>query len=287
MAKKGLGRGLGHLLDENKKLSEMSEQEKSALIEYILVDDIKPNPFQPRKVFEEKALNELTNSIKEHGIFQPILVRKSILGYEIISGERRLRAAKKANLTNVPCIVYSYDDTQMMEVALVENIQREDLSVVEEARSYKLVMSRLNLTQEQLSIRIGKSRTYIANIVRVLKLDDDILDLLDAKDITLGHVKVLISIEDKTLVKEIVNLIITENLSVREVEKMVNIYKGDKTKKIKTPTKQLRTNKRLENILREKLDTKVKIVGNDKGTIEISYQSVEDLERLLGVFDLG
>lgn len=288
MSKKGgLGKGLKFVLEDNKLLSEMNEDEINK-VEFLNIDEISVNPFQPRIKFDENSLNELSESIKTQGVFQPILVRRSIIGFELISGERRLRASKLANLKQIPSIIYDFDDEQMMEVALVENIQRQDLSVVEEAKSISIMMERLGYTQEQMASKIGKSRAYVANVVRVLKLSDDILILLNDNIITLGHVKVLVNIEDKLLVSEIVRKIIDENLSVRETEKIVKLIKSDTKIKIKKPIiKNTSQNKRLEKILREKLNTKVVISGEENGTIEITYNSENDLIRLLEVFEIG
>lgn len=288
MSKKGgLGKGLKFVLEDNKLLSEMNEDEINK-VEFLNIDEISVNPFQPRIKFDENSLNELSESIKTQGVFQPILVRRSIIGFELISGERRLRASKLANLKQIPSIIYDFDDEQMMEVALVENIQRQDLSVVEEAKSISIMMERLGYTQEQMASKIGKSRAYVANVVRVLKLSDDILILLNDNIITLGHVKVLVNIEDKLLVSEIVRKIIDENLSVRETEKIVKLIKSDTKVKIKKPIiKNTSQNKRLEKILREKLNTKVVISGEENGTIEITYNSENDLIRLLEVFEIG
>lgn len=191
MSKKGLGSGLSHLIEQN-----MSANNQREVFD-VSVSKIKPNPYQPRKTFDQKALEELSESIKENGLFQPILLRETLVGYEIISGERRYRASKLAGLDTVPAIIYDYTDQQMMEVALVENIQREDLSIVEEARSYQSLIDNLGYTQEQLANKVGKSRSHVANIIRLLKLDDDILESVDEGLLSMGHVKVLITIDDK------------------------------------------------------------------------------------------
>ncbi len=276
--KKGLGRGLDYLLTQNP----LDETPVSG-IEQIAIGGIKPNPYQPRKLFNEDSLIELSNSIKEQGVFQPILVRSGIVGYELIAGERRLRAAKMAGLKEIPAIIYAYDDKQMMEVALIENIQREDLTIVEEAKSYKMIIEHLGLTQEELGKKVGKSRPHISNTLRILKLDTSILKLLDSKKITMGHVKILVTIEDEKKVKKIVDEIIEKGLSVREAEKLAKVEK--------TPNKEIVVvdiprNKRLEKHIREKIGTKVKIKGSDKGTIEISFATEEDLGRILELLKL-
>ncbi|MGL5021077.1 MAG: ParB/RepB/Spo0J family partition protein, partial [Mycoplasmatales bacterium] len=191
--KKGLGRGLDHLINQN--IVSEDETANMSNVTPVLLKDIKPNPYQPRKNFDQEALEELSISIKEQGVFQPILLRRSIIGYEIIAGERRFRASKLAGLKEVPCVIYDYNDQQMMEISLIENIQREDLTIVEEAKSYKMIIDNLSLTQEELAKKVGKSRPHVTNTLRILTLSDDILDMLDSKVLTMGHVKVLITIK--------------------------------------------------------------------------------------------
>lgn len=285
MSKKGLSRGLEYLIEQN--LNNDTSKDDNQEITLIKISDIKPNPFQPRKTFDQDKLNELAESIKENGLFQPILVRKALVGYEIISGERRFRASKIAGLKEVPVLVCDYDDQKMMEVAIVENIQREDLSVVEEAISYNELMKKLNYTQEQVAQKVGKSRSYIANYLRLLKLDDNILELINNQKITMGHVKTLITLDDKKQIKEIVNKIIDENLSVREVEKIAKELKEPKT--IKNNKKVIvnnSRNKRLEKEIREKLNLYVKIKGENKGTLEFKFNNEDDLERILEALNI-
>ncbi len=282
MSKKGLGNGLSHLLEQN-----ISDNLDKEILE-IPIANIKPNPYQPRKTFDEVALNELAASIKENGLFQPILLRQTLIGYEIISGERRYRASKIAGLEKIPAIIYDYNDTQMMEVAIVENIQREDLSVVEEAKSYQMLIDNLNYTQEQVAQKVGKSRSYIANILRLLKLDQNIIELIDQNKLTLGHVKTLINIEDKKMQQEIVNQIITKHLNVRDSENLIKEYKNPQNKKVKVPNTSIKNlrNKRLETTIREKLGVQVAITGSDKGKIVFNYNSCEELESLLQALNL-
>jgi ParB family chromosome partitioning protein len=280
MAKKpALGRGLEHLLNQNINIEETTTDNN---IQTIKIKELKPNPYQPRKKFDDSALEELANSIKEQGVFQPILVRKAIVGYEIIAGERRFRASKLAGLKEIPAVIYDYSDQKMMEVALIENIQREDLTIVEEAKSYKMIIENLGFTQEELGKKVGKSRPHISNTLRILALDDEILDLIDDKTLTMGHVKVLVTIKDKSRVTQIVNSILRDGLSVRQTEEIAKVEKSEKLPKIpKEVSKAVPRNKRLENQIREKLDTKVKISGEEKGTIEITYNSEDDLGRIL------
>lgn len=276
--KKGLGRGLESLFDQN-----LDSINDDAMVVEIQITDIEPNPFQPRKTFDEASLNELSQSIKTQGVFQPILVRKTILGYEIISGERRFRASKIAGLDTIPAIVYDYDDKQMMEVGIIENIQREDLSVIEEAKSYQMLIDNLKLTQKDVSERVGKSRSHIANMLRLLKLDERVLELISSERLTMGHAKVLVNIEDKARILEIANIAADKNLTVREVELLAQAEKEQVSEpKVKAEV-ATKSNEflRIEQTIREKLDTDVKISGKNKGKLSIEFSSKEDLERIL------
>lgn len=276
--KKGLGRGLESLFDQN-----LDTSSEDALVVELQISDIEPNPFQPRKTFEETSLNELAQSIKTQGVFQPILVRKAIIGFEIISGERRYRASILAGLDTIPAIVYDYDDKQMMEVGIIENIQREDLSVIEEAKSYQMLINNLSLTQKDVSERVGKSRSHVANMLRLLKLDDVILEMISNNQLTMGHAKVLVNIEDKERIMEIANQAVANGLSVREVENLAQEEKEQITEpKVKSEA-TVKTNEilRIEQSIREKLDTDVKISGKNKGKLTIQFDSKDDLERIL------
>lgn len=276
--KKGLGRGLESLFDQNLDTS----SDNTGVVQ-LQISDIEPNPFQPRKTFEESSLNELAQSIKTQGVFQPILVRKAIIGYEIISGERRYRASKIAGLDTIPAIVNDYDDKQMMEVGIIENIQREDLSVIEEAKSYQMLINNLKLTQKDVSERVGKSRSHVANMLRLLKLDDEVLDLISTNKLTMGHAKVLVNIEDQSRIVEIAKAAAAEGLTVRAVEAMAQEEKEAISATKSKPAKDEKTSEflRLENTIREKLDTSVKISGKNKGKLTIDFDSHEDLERIL------
>ncbi len=282
-AKKGLGRGLESLFDQN--LDAINDE---ATVVQLQTNDIEPNPFQPRKTFDEDSLNELAQSIKMQGVFQPILVRKTILGYEIISGERRYRASKLAGLDTIPAIVYEYDDKQMMEVGIIENIQREDLSVIEEAKSYQMLIDNLKLTQKDVSERVGKSRSHIANMLRLLKLDDDILDMIGEGQITMGHAKVLVNIDDKNKILEIAQKAAKETLTVREVESLAAEEKEETKPTKKNNKEDVKTSEylRLEKTAREKLDARVKITGKNKGKLTIEFASKEDLNRILELTNL-
>lgn len=274
---KGLGRGLESLFDQN-----LNTSNEEALVSELQINDIEPNPFQPRKHFDEDSLNELAQSVKAQGVLQPILVRRALIGYEIISGERRYRASKLANLETIPAIIYDFDDTQMMEVGIIENIQREDLSVIEEAKSYQMLIDNLSLTQKQISERVGKSRSHIANMLRLLKLDDSILDMINNDQLTMGHAKVLVNIDDKNKVIQLAKKAVNNNLTVREVEELAKEEKTGSKVQSKTPA-DAKTNEmlRLEQLLRDSLETSVKIKGKNKGEIVIDYSSRGELERIL------
>ncbi len=285
--KKGLGRGLEHLLDQNTIEKEIKAG--NLIVEQISIKDITPNPYQPRKYFDEESLNELSISIKQQGVFQPILLNKSVIGYNIISGERRYRASKMAGLSKVPCIVYDYTDEQMMEVGLVENIQREDLSIVEEAKSYEMIINNLGYKQQELAEKIGKSRSHVTNILRLLKFPNEVLELLEQKLLTMGQVKPLLKIEDKKLQIELAKKIVKDNLSARQVEKMVNELLNKESKRKLTKPKEVKStprNKRLEQTIREKVGFPVSINGEENGSIEFKFKSIEELEEILDVLNL-
>lgn len=241
------------------------------------LEEIRPNPYQPRKVFDEEKMAELAGSIKEHGVFQPVILKRAVSGYEIVAGERRCRAAKQAGLNTIPAIIVEFTDNQMMEIALLENIQREDLNAIEEARAYEAMMTKLNLTQEKLSQRIGKSRSYITNILRLLNLPKQIQQAVLDNKISTGHARALITLDKETALN-LLDRIIKDKLSVRETE---NIVKGiqlrakrkEKPKLVKDPEI-----KYVENLLQKKYRTKIKVANN---TISIKYTDTKDLNRLL------
>ncbi len=280
--KKGLGRGLDHLFTQNVDLDQ--EETKNEIIELNLTD-ISVNPYQPRKAFDKEALNELAQSIKAQGVFQPILVRRTLTGYEIISGERRYRASKIAKNETIPAIVYDYTEEQMMEVALIENIQREDLTVIEEAKSYQMMIEKLSMTQAMLAKKVGKSRSHITNTLGLLKLPEQVVNMIDQKLLTMGHAKVLVSLEDDAEILTIVDEIVNKKLSVRETEANVKNLKSNKDEGLKQKTAKTRVksnkNKKISNLIANKLDTNVRVIGNEKGTIEIDFKSEEELERIL------
>lgn len=241
------------------------------------VSEIKPNPYQPRKQFDEKSLKELSESIATHGVFTPILVKKSVQGYELIAGERRLRASKMANLEKIPAIIMEFDDQQMMEIALLENIQREDLNAIEEAMGYHKMIEKLGITQDQLAKRIGKSREHVTNMLRLLKLPKSIQQyVLDGK-LSMGHVRALLACDDEERMETIAKQAIKDKLSVRKVEELVKA-KPKQVKEEETDPIFEGLQTRLQN----KFQTRVKL---DKKQITISYYGTDDLNRILEILD--
>ena len=285
--KRALGRGLEQLFNgENLDLEKMEQSiyETSSHEEIMDIDleELRPNPYQPRKIFDNEALNDLAESIKEHGVFQPIIIKKSIKGYEIIAGERRVRASKLAGLKTIPAIIRDFTDSQMMEIALLENLQRENLNVIEEAVAYKSMLEKLDLTQEELSKKVGKSRSHITNIIGLLRLPKEVQRLVIQGKLTMGHARMLSKLEDENKIEEFANKIINEDLTVRQTETMGS----DNNLKRKVPVQKRETNedyKYVEEMLREKLDTKIKI--KDK-KIEIAFTSTADLNRILEVLNI-
>jgi len=288
MANKKLGKGLGAIFgdDINSVLDEISRSGNDERVvgeKSIKISDIRTNPYQPRKVFDKQALEELAESIKQHGVFTPILVRKSLNGYELIAGERRLRASKLAKLEEIPATIVDFDDRSMMEIALLENIQREDLNVVEEANGYNQLIKKLGYTQEELATRLGKSRVYITNILRLLKLPASILKMISDGKLSYGHARALITLDDESAMKEIANRIVEEKLSVREVEKLVNNYKNPISDTQKKEKKEDPFIKDITRNIERKLSTKVEI---KKHQINIDYNGVDDLNRILELLGL-
>ena len=280
--RRALGRGLEELF--NNEVLDYSTVEKKIVNETpkeqivnVKLDELRANPYQPRKVFDEKALQELAESIKEHGVFQPIIVKKSIKGYEIIAGERRVKASKLAGLTEIPAIIRDFNDTQMMEIALLENLKRENLNAIEEATAYKKLQETLGLTQEELAKRLGKSRSHITNMIGILTLPKNIQDEITENNISMGHARILSKLEDSTQQEELLNKIIKEGISVRELEELASaptIIKVNPQKRVKKDNEYLY----LQNELSEKLGTKV-VIKNKK--IIISFVNDSDLNRLL------
>ncbi len=244
--------------------------------------DIRPNPYQPRRYFDEEKLAELASSIKQHGVFTPVILKKSIQGYEIVAGERRVRASKIAGLERIPAIIVDFSDDQMMEIALLENIQREDLNAIEEAQAYKAIMERLSLTQEKLAERIGKSRSHIANTMRLLTLPEKIQNLVLDGKLSMGHVRPLITL-DKDKAVQIATRAVEDNLTARDVE---NIVRGLELGKLKKDTPKVEKDKHftyVEGLMRKKYGTKISV---DDNSITIKYNGVNDLNRILEIMGL-
>ncbi|HHV74541.1 MULTISPECIES: ParB/RepB/Spo0J family partition protein [unclassified Thermoanaerobacterium] len=269
--KRGLGRGLQALIPE-------IDEESAKGVESIKISDIEPNQFQPRKHFDDESLKELSDSIKEHGIIQPIIVRKNDFGYQIVAGERRWRAAKLAGLKEVPAIVKDFDDQKVMEIALIENLQREDLNPIDEAKAYKSLMEQFNLTQEEISKRVGKSRSSIANSIRLLNLDEEVQNMLMEGKITTGHAKVILALQDAEKQNMIAKKIVDKNLNVRDTENLIKEVTSSKKKKRKESDAYI---KEIEDNFCRFFGTKVKIIhGKNRGKILIEYYGDEDLSRL-------
>lgn len=280
-----LGKGLSSIFgqDVSKVLDdiqngdmEVERQEQSK----IPVDEIRPNPYQPRKVFNDEALKELSSSIKQHGVFTPILVKKSIQGYDLIAGERRLRASKLAGLKDIPAIIVDFDDQEMMEIALLENIQREDLNVIEEAKAYEKLIQRLGYTQEQLAHRVGKSREHITNLLRLLKLPEDVQEYVVSKQLSMGHVRALLGLKTEANMRKVAKQAIDQGLSVRKVEQIVKDTNNKKT--IEKPKEDIYV-KAAKEKLQEFFQTSVSI---SKNAISIHYENKEDLNRVLELLNL-
>lgn len=281
--KRGLGRGLSALIpDEPKEEESKDKDQEEEKIVKIKISEIKPNKNQPRQSFDKESLRELAESIEKVGIIQPIVVKRNKSGFEIIAGERRFRAAKLIGLDTVPSIIREEDERKTAEMALVENIQREDLNPIEEAIAYNDILGKYSITQQELSKIVGKSRTYIANVVRLLNLSDKVKEMIKNQKLTAGHGRALLPISGDEEQYKIALSIVENNLSVRETEKLINdLSETKKEKKKKEKTKDPIT-KEIEESLRKVLGTKVTInKGRKKGKIEIEYYSDDDLERIL------
>lgn len=286
---KGLGRGLDSIFGSN--VEQFLDDIQSSAKEVpgrreveIAIEEIRPNPYQPRKEFDQTALNELADSIRTHGIFTPLLVRKSVSGYDLITGERRLRAAKIAGLKVVPAISVDFTEEQMMEIAILENVQREDLNAIEEAAAYDSLVKKLGYTQEKLAERVGKSREYCANIMRLLKLPSEVQKLVVDKRLAMGHVRPLLGLKDEMEMLDAAEKILKEKMSVREVEAYVRDINAEEVKPNKTKPEKKRDPiiHDLEHQISVKLGTKVTI-QNKKLTIQ--YTDIADLNRILEILN--
>lgn len=280
--RRALGRGLEELFSiedinygnlEEKIMETVHEEE----IQELPLNELRVNPYQPRKTFNEESLNELAESIKEHGVFQPIIVKKSIKGYEIVAGERRFRASKLAGKETIPAIVRNFTDEEMMEIAVLENLQRENLNAVDEANAYKTLMENFHLTQDQVSKRVNKSRSHITNLLGILSLPEDVLTLVKENKLSMGHARCLSKLSDIEKINELTKKVLEENLSVRELEALSSDNEIERKNKIvKSPKSNEYTS--LEKELTEYYGTKVKI-ANKK--LIISFENNQDLNRIL------
>ena len=285
MKPRGLGKGLNALLsDEALSVSNNNDQ----IIKMVDINEIEPNFEQPRKKFDEEELNELSQSILEHGIIQPLIVRNKDGKYEIVAGERRYRAARLAGINEIPIIVKDFSDQEMLEVALVENIQRENLNAMELACAYSLLMEQFDLTQDQVADKVGKSRPSVTNIMRLLNLTPYAQEKLRDDEISFGHARALLALKDTKIQKQLVDIITEKGLSVRETERYIaNIQNKDTDKKAKKEEHNPFYREIQENLQRL-LGTKVIISkGNKKGKIEIEYYSEEELSRIIQLISMN
>ena len=292
----GLGRGLGALIKDDTPAEPAAKEQPSGGPTLVPLDQIAKSPWQPRTQFEAEPLEELVESVRERGILQPLLVRKAKKGYELIAGERRLRAATEAELDDVPVIVMDISDREALEVALVENIQREDLNLIEEAEGYKALADKFDLTQEQVAERVGKGRATVANAVRLLQLPDEVKQLVSEGSLSAGHAKVLLGLEAVTEQILLARRVVTEGISVRELEKRIaaadRVPKKPRAAKAEVPDSHLQY---LSDRLHQLLGTSVRVSSckklangkKAKGTIEIDYFSSDDLDRLLDILGIS
>ena len=284
--RKALGRGLEQLFNDEGlnfdtiENSIIEEAKTNDQIVEIDLSELRANPYQPRKNFDEEALNELASSIKEHGVFQPIIVKKSIKGYEIIAGERRFRASKLAGMQTIPAIIKHFSDEEMMQIALLENLQRENLTSIEEAKAYKSIIESMNITQDELAKKVGKSRSHVTNILGLLKLPASVQDMVLYNKLSMGHARVLSKLDDPKTIEDLAQRVITEDLSVRKLESLV--YDNEE-KEVKTKKNTNNEYKYMENFLKEKLGTNVKINNNK---ISIKFSNVQDLNRILEIMNI-
>ncbi|MDO1604954.1 ParB/RepB/Spo0J family partition protein [Lactobacillus sp. YT155] len=283
---KGLGKGIDAIF------SDFEGQNVDATEENVLdlrISEIRPNPYQPREEFDEDALQDLANSIKENGVFQPIIVRQSVNGYEIIAGERRFRASKIADKKTIPAIVRDLDERQMLEIAVLENLQREDLSPIEEAEAYDTLIKKLNITQEEVSKRLGKSRPYIANYLRLLNLPPMSKKYLKQGKLSMGQARTLLGLQDKEKIDYIAKMVVQKGITVRELEKIVAEANNAKPRSLKRVAPKSPFVKASVEELISKFDTQVDISENKDGhgKIQIDFKSTDDLNRILDILGIS
>ncbi|EQA6113872.1 ParB/RepB/Spo0J family partition protein [Listeria monocytogenes] len=276
---KGLGKGINALFNN------VDTNEET--VQNIATKEIKPNPYQPRKIFDAKAINELRDSIKIHGVLQPIILRNTDKGYEIVVGERRYRAAKEAKLKEIPAVVRDLTEEEMMELSVIENLQREDLSPLEEAESYQFLMKKLGLTQAKLAERVGKSRPYIANFVRLLTLPEEVQVMLRDGSLSAGHGRVLLGLKLKKNIVPTAKKAVAQGLTVRQLEDVINNLNENVSRETIKPARVPIFIRESESQLRDKFGTAVSIKRRDKkGKIEIEFLSDDDLDRILEILDI-
>ena len=284
-SKKKLGKGLSEIFGENidsflDDISNGSSEIKGSQSE-VPIKDIRPNPYQPRKQFSKEGLQELADSIKEYGVLQPVVIRKSLSGYELIAGERRLRASKLAGKTSIPAVIVDFDDQRMMEISLLENIQREDLTPIEEANAYNQLIRKYSYTQEDLSKQLGKSRANIANMLRLLNLPKEVQKMVNDKRLSYGQARTLLALEENDRMIELAHQAVDEGLSVRQLEKLCRKKRPSADKQ-----KNGKSDPFMDDVvdrLQKKFMTKVEIKNK---SINIKYNDVEDLNRILEIMGL-
>ena len=288
--RRALGRGLeelfsGEVLDFDSLEEKIIEETPKEEIMQVRLDELRSNPYQPRKVFDQTALMELASSIKEHGVFQPIIIKRSIKGYEIVAGERRAKASRIAGRETIPAIVRDFNDQEMMEIALLENLQREDLNPIEEAMAYQNLMDAKGLSHEQLASRIGKSRSYVTNMVGLMNLPDSVKELVIARKISATHARTLSKIKDQAKVEEMADRIINEGLTTAAIEELAQDKTVEKRNKMeRRETEENKTYKYVQDLLCEKLSTKVRIRGTK---IEINFQDLNDFNRIMEALNIS
>lgn len=283
MSKKRLGKGLSALLPDD---GPTNDENDHAQVKQLTIEHIEPNPYQPRKEFDQKLLKELSESIKEHGVIQPISVRRFGKKYQLVAGERRLRASKLANLSTIPAIEKEIDDKQLMEMALIENLQREDLNPIEEALAYKQLMEQFRLTQEEVAKRIGKNRATIANIVRLLKLPQKIQEHVSRGTFSMGHARALLSLDNEQQMFKVYQKSLDDDLTVRQLEEYIKIFKQKDAPQNIDKDKKDPFTERLEKSLTTKFGTSVRI-GKRKNsrTITIECKNNQDFQRVIEILD--
>ena len=288
--RRALGKGLEELFGEEvldfdtleEKIVQETPKEE---IKQININELRSNPYQPRKVFDQQALEELASSIKEHGVFQPIIVKRSIKGYEIVAGERRVKASVIAGRDTIPAIIRDFNDQEMMEIALLENLQREDLNPIEEAMAYQNLMVAKGLNHEQLAARIGKSRSYVTNMVGLMNLPQSVKDLVIARKISATHARTLSKIKDPAKVEEMADRIINEGLTTAAIEELAQDKSFEKRNKMeRKETEENKQYKYIQEVLCDKLGTKVRIRGSK---IEINFQDLNDFNRIMEILNIN